>query len=290
MPGEELVEGFGGRLALARERSGLTQNEVGERIGISYQSVSNWESGNNLPTLDKAIALAQVLNVSCDWLLTGKFCSHVSGRAPDAYADRLFNEEHMYTYIKSYATINNLNQTLRVLPYAREKHTGQLRKGKDLVPFINHPLTVACHALALGLDDDNMVSAALLHDVCEDCGVKCEELPVNEETKEAVRLLTQSWDMDNETDEDKQKYYNNILQNSIAVMVKLLDRCNNISSMVTGFNHDKIVDYIKNTQQWIYPLLDKARTLYPRYSNQIFLVRYHMFSVVESVKRHLEDD
>lgn len=51
-------------------------------------------------------------------------------------------------------------------------------------------MLLACHAIALGLDDDNLVSTALLHDVCEDCDVLAEDLPVNKITKRAVALLT----------------------------------------------------------------------------------------------------
>ena len=45
------------------------------------------------------------------------------------------------------------------------------------IPYINHPFTMACHALAMGLEDDELIAALLLHDVVEDCGVSAEELP-----------------------------------------------------------------------------------------------------------------
>ena len=78
----------------------------------------------------------------------------------------------MYTYVKTYAAVKNMPQTSKALPFAREAHSGQVRKGKDSVPYI-------------------------------------------------------------------------------------------------------------------YPLLEKAKREYPEYSDQIFLIRYHMMSVVESVKRGL---
>ena len=156
----------------------------------------------------------------------------------------------MYTYIKTYASVKKLYQTSKVLPYARELHKGQIRKGKDKVPYIYHPLLISCHALALGLDDDNIISTALLHDVCEDCGVSCDELPVNEETRTAVSLLTK-------TDDDEENYFTQISQNAIATIVKLLDRCNNISSMAVGFSKEKMIEYIKETEKWFYPLLQK---------------------------------
>lgn len=205
----------------------------------------------------------------------------------EEFSDRLFNEEKMYTYVKTYATIKGMYQTLRVLPYARELHKNQFRKGKDKVPYIYHPLLISCHALALGLDDDDLISAAILHDVCEDCGIAPEELPVNEGTRQVVKLLTRDFSPDGETREGKQKYYDGIAGNKLAVMIKLLDRCNNISGMASGFSEEKMIRYIKGTEEWIYPLFHKARTLYPEYSNQVFLIKYHMTSVVETLKRQL---
>ena len=115
--------------------------------------------------------LRDLYRVSTDWLLTGKIQERVLFDFQDSLSDRLFDESRMYTYVKTYAGVKNLYQTLKVLPYARDLHKGQVRKGRDQVPYIYHPLLIACHALALGLDDDNLISAALLHDVCEDCGV-----------------------------------------------------------------------------------------------------------------------
>lgn len=270
---------FSERLAKARKEKGFTQSDVAEKLNVSFQAVSLWERGETTPEIDKLVDIASLYQVSIDWLLTGKTEERVLLDFQDSLSDRLFNEDRMYTYVKTYASAKNLYQTSKVLPYARELHKGQVRKGKDKVPYIYHPLLIACHALALGLDDDNIVSAALLHDVCEDCGVTVDELPVNELTKEAVSLLTKVDSIDNE------QYYQRISRNPIATMIKLLDRCNNVSGMAAGFSKEKLVEYIKETESVVYPLLQKAKSEYPMYSNQIFLIKYHMTSVIEAIKR-----
>lgn len=269
---------FSERLAAARKEKGITQSSVAEKLNVSFQAVSLWERGETTPDIDKLADIASLYQISLDWLLTGKKEENLFMDFQASLSDRLFDENKMYTYVKTYAAINKLYQTSKVLPYARELHKGQVRKGKDRVPYIYHPLLIACHALALGLNDDNIVSAALLHDVCEDCGVAVDELPVNEETKEAVLLLTK----DKETDEEQ--YYEKISKNPIATMVKLLDRCNNISGMSAGFSKAKMVEYIKETEKLVYPLLQKAKSEFPMYSNQIFLIKYHTISVIEAIK------
>ena len=270
---------FSERLAKARKEKGFTQSDVAEKLNVSFQAVSLWERGETTPEIDKLVDIASLYQVSIDWLLTGKTEERVLLDFQDSLSDRLFNEDRMYTYVKTYASVKNLYQTSKVLPYARELHKGQVRKGKDKVPYIYHPLLIACHALALGLDDDNIVSAALLHDVCEDCGVTVDELPVNELTKEAVSLLTKVDSI------DKEQYYQRISRNPIATMIKLLDRCNNVSGMAAGFSKEKLIEYIKETESVVYPLLRKAKSEYPMYSNQIFLIKYHMTSVIEAIKR-----
>lgn len=268
------------RLSNIRKEKGMTQSEVAEKIGVSFQAVSLWERGETTPEIDKLVEIATLYQVSLDWLMTGKIEVKVVSEFQDSLSDRLFDENRMYTYIKTYASAKNMYQTVKVLPFAKELHEGQVRKGKDKIPYIYHPLLIACHALALGLDDDDLISVALLHDVCEDCGIAVADLPVSETAKKAVALLTKKKGVVSE-----KGYYEKIAQNPIATLVKLVDRCNNISSMATSFSKKKLIEYIKETEEFIYPLLQTAKIQYPMYSNQLFLIKYHMASVIEAIKR-----
>ena len=269
---------FAERLAMARKEKGFTQSDVASKLKVSFQAVSLWERGETTPELDKITELAKLYQVSLDWLFVGKEDERISDDFQESLSDRLFDESKMYTYVKTYTSVKNLYQAARILPYARELHKGQVRKGRDQVPYINHPLLIACHALALGLDDDDIITTAILHDVCEDCGVTPEELPVNKATREAICLLTK------EKGFDEREYYQKISENPIATMVKLLDRCNNVSGMAAAFSKEKLISYIKETEEFVYPLLRKAKNDFPMYSNQIFLIKYHMTSVMEAIK------
>lgn len=202
-------------------------------------------------------------------------------------SERLFQEDKMYTYIKSYATAKGMVQTLKALPFAKEKHEGQFRSGKEKVPYIYHPLLVSCHALALGLDEDALVAAALLHDVCEDCGVLPKELPVSEEAREAVVLLTKDESPAGDTTEGKERYFEGIAGNRIAIMIKLLDRCQNVSGMGLSFTPKRMAKYIRETEEWIYPLFEKAGERFPEYAGQVFLLKYQIVSIVQSLKKQL---
>ena len=56
------------RLRKLRFRYGLTQNELAEIIGIKRNTYSDWENGKTEPSFENLIKLADLLEVSLDWL------------------------------------------------------------------------------------------------------------------------------------------------------------------------------------------------------------------------------
>ena len=198
----------------------------------------------------------------------------------------VYNHEKMYTYIKGYATGAGMKETLKALAFAREKHAGQLRK--DGQPYIVHPLTMACNALGMGIKDDEVVATILLHDVCEDCGVSVVELPVNPTVKQGVELMTFRI-MDGESKEiAKNRYYNMLIQSREATLTKLIDRCHNVSSMAGTFSVAKLKSYIDETRHYVLPLLKKAKGVYPADADILFLLKYHIVSVVDSIEATIQ--
>lgn len=199
-------------------------------------------------------------------------------------AERLFDEREMYTLLERVAAERGFVQTARALPFAWQMHDGQTRKGSGGVPYVNHPLTVACHALALGWAEDALLAAALLHDVCEDCGVMLEELPVGDEAREAVRLLTKGRHPGLTLHEAAVRYYQELRSSRIAVQVKLLDRCCNVSTMAGGFTRTRMGSYVTETEEHVLPLLGYLREVWPEHAPAAFLLEYHMKSVMESIR------
>ncbi len=56
-------------LRYLRNRNGLSQEEVAEKIGVSRQSVAKWENGDSLPDIIKCEALADLYGVSLNDLV-----------------------------------------------------------------------------------------------------------------------------------------------------------------------------------------------------------------------------
>ncbi|MCR5215491.1 MAG: HD domain-containing protein [Lachnospiraceae bacterium] len=204
--------------------------------------------------------------------------------------DAMFSIANMERKICSCAKELDFTETIKAVELMKEYHKGQVRKGKDQVPYIIHPLMIACHAFALGIGDDHLIAACLLHDVMEDSRVTAKDLRdagVNEEVVEIVELVSFFENPGISHKEAKKAYFERIATNRKACMVKLLDRCNNISTMATGFTSKHIADYIDETEEYILPLLDKVKHEYGEYYNTAFLLKYQMLSVIETVKRTL---
>nr|WP_325181366.1 helix-turn-helix transcriptional regulator [uncultured Oscillibacter sp.] len=59
----------GQRVAQKRKELGLSQEALGERLGVSRQSIYKWESDSALPEVEKLVALSRLFGVSVGWLL-----------------------------------------------------------------------------------------------------------------------------------------------------------------------------------------------------------------------------
>jgi putative transcriptional regulator len=60
---------FSERLKTLRKEAGFTQVDVAEKLGISQPAYASWERGVKKPTQDNLVKIAQVLNVSVDYLV-----------------------------------------------------------------------------------------------------------------------------------------------------------------------------------------------------------------------------
>ena len=62
---------LGEKLLDLRKKAGLSQEDVAEKLGVSRQTVSKWETDQTVPELIKAKLLSQLYNVSYDYLISG---------------------------------------------------------------------------------------------------------------------------------------------------------------------------------------------------------------------------
>ena len=192
-----------------------------------------------------------------------------------------FHPEKTYSYLKGMAMGLGWTDTVRALAIARRDHEGQMRKNGE--PYFIHPLTVASHAVALGLKEDKIVATALLHDWKEDCKGDVRLLPCSQEVKNAVTKLSFEKKSGISKQDQLVMHYDAMREDKIACIVKLLDRCHNVSTMAGVFTSSKLQEYIEETNQFILPLLRYTKDTWPEYSDQLFVLKYHIVSVVDAI-------
>ena len=65
-------EKIGTFICTIRKQQGLTQEQLGERLGVTNKTVSRWETGKYMPDIDKLQELSAILGISINELLAGE--------------------------------------------------------------------------------------------------------------------------------------------------------------------------------------------------------------------------
>ena len=187
-------------------------------------------------------------------------------------------------HLKGLAKGKDLQNTLIAITAATELHEGQMRKSGN--PYIDHPMRVTSELVALKIYDDIILASALLHDVIEDCKASSELLiykyGLDPQIVENVKKLSKTKNMDTAL------YYDILKQSPSLILIKGADRCHNISTMVNGFTVEKMKLYVEETENHVLPLLHYGKNHYPKYSDEFFVMKYHIESVCEMTKAFIE--
>lgn len=92
---------IGDRIKELRTNKGLTQLELADKLGFTSQTISNWESGIREPDIDALSQLANLFNVSLDYLLLGKKDdTHKSMKCPMCGGNRFLRPHFLSDYYR----------------------------------------------------------------------------------------------------------------------------------------------------------------------------------------------
>ena len=271
---------IGKRIAAARKARKMTQEQLGEKLGVSFQAVSTWEQGKFIPDTEHLPMLAKTLGLSLDALFDEE-------DRPWELKPINYDAGHMFTFVKGRAQMLGMPQTLAVLDLLRQAHGAQERRSRNgfTTTYMVHPLTMACHALAMGLKDDDIIAACLAHDMVEDSDMEPGDLPVSDRVREAVRLV--SYNTYDETRPDLDDiYFAGIRKNPLACLIKCLDRINNIAGMADCFTRKRMISYAAQTDRYYPDILEVVRKV-PEWNDAWWLMRYQLMTMLETCKRLL---
>lgn len=176
---------------------------------------------------------------------------------------------------------------------AKELHKDQKRKDGQL--YISHPVEVAIMLASLGYDE-NVISAALLHDVVEDCGISVEEI-----SKQFNRKVSEMVDCVSAIDKEKfifdkddlyedenfekasieEQSFKKLIaigkKNPLGFCIKFADRLHNLRT-IQSFDFNKQLEKVKETEKWIIPIAKTlgAEYFYRALKNECFKIKYQM--------------
>jgi len=148
-----------------------------------------------------------------------------------------------------------MKRILQAARFAAERHAEQRRKNPAATPYINHPLEVAEHLSTRGgIDDEDLLVAALLHDTLEDTATRPEELEAM--FGERVRSLVEECSDDKGLEKAERKRLQIAKaphKSPGARLIKIADKTCNLRSILAdppdGWSRERQAEYFAWAEQ-----------------------------------------
>ena len=154
-----------------------------------------------------------------------------------------------------------------------------------------HCIEVTNTLISFCVKDENVITAALLHDIVEDVEgytFKMIENIFNTEVSYLVKLVTKEKGTNVKDPEKLKKYLNNIKQNQNASIIKTADRMHNMMSL-DGQKFEKRYQKALETEEFYLPFFKECRYLYPRYENLFYMARAQIEPLIFHIKSFYEE-
>ena len=132
----------GGRIRSLRKKHGLTQKRLGDLIGVSSVSVTQWESDTQLPKGDNADKLCTALNTNWQWL-RHEAGEQVGGAAKSGF----FNITKYYEnptmseipfYLAGKAKVSEIKSVVAINEYEGNAIFVTMMEGDSMAPMLNN--------------------------------------------------------------------------------------------------------------------------------------------------------
>jgi transcriptional regulator with XRE-family HTH domain len=146
------MQEIGKRILNYRKENNMTQMELADMIGISYQAVSSWERGNSMPDIEKIPKLADLFHVSIDELIGESRVIKTVLNNSDGEVAKNFSEEELkevlpiikpnqISHIISESDMANIKDIKMFLPYMSEEEVKGIAvkaqaEGKDIATYL----------------------------------------------------------------------------------------------------------------------------------------------------------
>ncbi len=114
---------LGNNLFNARKKSGLSQEEVAEKLGVTRQTISKWETDETLPDIQQAKRMAVLYNLSLDDLITFDMNVKELEEIIEKTSEELQNKvDWTKVWSKKYPILATYQKEVDIELYAKELH------------------------------------------------------------------------------------------------------------------------------------------------------------------------
>jgi transcriptional regulator with XRE-family HTH domain len=148
-----MEEQFGNRLMNLRKVNGLSQEDLGNLVGVSRQTVSKWESNQTTPEMDKLVSISDVFHISLDELLGREKNVHENANYDELNRkiDTIINSKKPFHYeYKSNITVGKLPLVHVNLGYGMYRAKGIISIGMISTGIISLGL-LSCGIISIGV-------------------------------------------------------------------------------------------------------------------------------------------
>lgn len=173
----------------------------------------------------------------------------------------------------------SLSRLLAASKFAARKHASQRRKGPGDIPYINHPLEVA-HTLAdiAGVEDVEILIAAILHDTIEDTDTVAEEIEEHFGGRVLSLVLECTDDKNLPWEERKRLQVVHAADKSPeAKLIKMADKISNVSDLAKAppahWPLQRRIEYLDWTESVVAGLRGQSKVLDDMYDRALRFAR-----------------
>lgn len=114
---------LGSSLYHARKKNGLSQENVAEKLGVSRQTISKWETNETLPDIRQSKGLAMLYHMTLDELIEYDFDEQQAQQMIDSVSDEAQARiDWNKVWSKKYPVLATYHKTVRINDYAPALH------------------------------------------------------------------------------------------------------------------------------------------------------------------------
>lgn len=158
---------FKDKLFSIRRESGLSQEELADKLEVSRQAVSKWETGQVMPEISKMVQISELFNVSLDYLLKDSVIEKSSNTRTNSDTEKLINKLDKIANVISDRVVYEYKSKKKIfgipLVHILLTHGSKLVPAKGIIAIGNAAIgVVSIGALSLGCISFGAISVGLL--------------------------------------------------------------------------------------------------------------------------------